>query len=71
VSWQIVEVDTGNVVSENGRSTTLPVDSMEEVDRIAWPIDASVRPGTYRVTMKVVGSDGQALSTNHTDITVR
>jgi beta-mannosidase len=69
-SWQVVHVDTGEVVCKNRFTTTLAADSAEEVDRIAWSIPAAARPGTYRVRMRVSGWDGQTLSTNDTDITV-
>jgi hypothetical protein len=48
---------------------TLPADSVK-ADDIVWEIPTTARPGAYRVNMHVLGSDGQALSTNSTDITV-
>lgn len=71
VAWQLVEVDTDEVVSKNRFTTTLPADSVQEADQIAWPIPATARPGTYRVKLQVLGSDGRTLSTNSTDIAVR
>jgi beta-mannosidase len=71
VSWEITGIDTGEVVSKNALVVTIPADSSEEVDRISWPIPATTRPGPYRVSMQVVGSDGRALSTNAMDLTVR
>jgi beta-mannosidase len=71
VAWRIVGVDTDQVVSGNRFVTTLPADSVEEADQIAWSIPATARPGTYRVTMRVLGSDGQPLSANAADIVVR
>ena len=50
---------------------TVPADAAHEVDHIDWPIPATVQRGTYRVTMEVLGSDGESLSKNETDITVR
>jgi hypothetical protein len=71
VSWEIVSVDTGEVVGKNGLTATLTADSAHEVDRIEWSIPESARPGTYRVAMKVLAPDGRTLSANATDITVR
>ncbi len=71
VSWQIVRTDSDEIASKNGLTMTVPADAACEVDRIDWPIPATVQPGTYRVTMEVLGSDGESLSTNETDITVR
>jgi hypothetical protein len=42
-----------------------------EGDQVRWTIPTSARPGAYRVAMEVCGSDGETLSTNHTEITVR
>jgi beta-mannosidase len=71
LSWEIVSVDTGEVMSKHGLTTTLPADSAEEADRIVWAVPDPARPGAYRVTMQVIGPDGRTLSTNATDITVR
>jgi beta-mannosidase len=71
VSWQVVCVDTGEVMREKSLSATLPADSAEVVDEFAWAIPTTISPGAYRVTMQVLASDGQALSRNTTDITVR
>jgi len=71
VSWQIVRLDTGEVVDERRSSTTLPADAVEEADRIEWRIPATAHAGGYRVRMEVLDSEGRALSTNHTDLTVR
>jgi beta-mannosidase len=71
VSWQIVRADSQEVVSKNRLATTIPADAAAEVDRIEWPIAATERSGLYRVTMEVLGSDGETFSTNDTDITVR
>ena len=71
VSWRIERVDTGEVMLERRMTATLPEDSLVEGDRIRWTIPTSVSPGAYRVAMEVVGADGEALSTNSTDITVR
>ncbi|HEY2965633.1 MAG TPA: glycoside hydrolase family 2 TIM barrel-domain containing protein [Actinomycetota bacterium] len=70
VSWDLANKDTGEVMSKNALTATLPADSAEEVDRIDWPIPTTARPGAYRVNMHVLGSDGQTLSTNATDLTV-
>ncbi len=45
VSWQVECVETGQVVSERRRTSTLPADGVEEVDRIEWPIPATATPG--------------------------
>lgn len=71
VSWEILEVATGDVMDAHQLTMTLPADSAEQADQIRWSIAATTRPGSYRVTMRVTGRDGQGLSTNYTDITVR
>lgn len=71
ISWRIEHVDTGDVVLENVVTARLPEDSLVEGDRIRWTIPAGVVAGPYRVAMDVVGADGEVLSKNHTDITVR
>ena len=71
VSWQIVRGDRRWCASKSELTVTVPADGVEEVDHIEWPIPATATPGTYRVTMQVLGGDGESLSTNHTDITVR
>ena len=71
VSWEVVAVETGEVVSKNGLTTTLPPDSVVEVDRISWSIPDAARPGVYGVKMQVLGPDGRILSANATEITVR
>ena len=71
VSWEVVGVETGEVTTKNGLAVALPPDSVLEADRIAWAIPMEARPGTYRVSMRVLGSGGDALSSNSTDITVR
>jgi beta-mannosidase len=71
VSWQITRVETEEVVSTNRSTTTLPSDTVEEVDRIMWAIPTTAETGAYRVEMAVRGSDGETLSANSTDITVR
>jgi beta-mannosidase len=70
VSWQIVGVGTGEIVMKNALTTTLAADSGDETDHIAWEIPSTARPGTYRVEMQVLASDGRTLSTNSTEITV-
>jgi hypothetical protein len=55
----------------NGLTATIPADAAEEVDRIAWSIPATARPGAYQVRMQVSGRDGEILSSNATDITLR
>jgi hypothetical protein len=59
------------VVLENVTTALLPGDSVLEGDQVRWTIPTSARPGTYRVAMEVRGTDGETLSTNHTDISVR
>jgi beta-mannosidase len=71
VSWAIQSVDTGEVVSGNNLSATIPADSAEEIDRFSWSIPATARPGVYRVSMQVGTPEGRPLCTNHTDIVVR
>ena len=71
VSWEVVSADTGEVASKNGLTTSLPADSVENVDRIEWPIPPTARPGAYRVSMQVLGSDGRTLSSNSAEIIVR
>jgi beta-mannosidase len=71
VFWQILRPDTAEVMCENDLTTMLPADSVEEVDRIAWSIPGIARPGAYRVRMHVSGRDGEILSSNTTDITLR
>jgi beta-mannosidase len=71
VSLQIVRTDSDEIASKNELTVTVPADAAHEVDRIDWPIPATVHPGTYHVAMEVLGADGQSLSMNHTDITVR
>jgi beta-mannosidase len=71
VSWEIVSVETGEVTAKHGLTTSLPADSAEQVDRIAWAIPDPARPGVYRVAMQATRADGRTLSTNATDITVR
>jgi beta-mannosidase len=64
VSWQIVGIEDGEIVMKNAFTATLPVDSVEELDRIDWEIPSTVRPGAYRVAMQVLGPGGQTLSAN-------
>lgn len=71
VSWRIEDLETGEVVLENGLTATLSEDSLLEGDRIRWTIPTSARPGAYRVAMEVLDADGEVLSTNSTKITVR
>jgi beta-mannosidase len=71
IAWRIEDLETGEVVLEDALTATLPEDSVLEGDRIRWTIPTSARPGTYRVAMKVLGADGDVLSTNATEITVR
>jgi beta-mannosidase len=71
VSWELAGVDAGEVVSKNSLATVLPADSVENVDRIEWPIPPTARPGAYRVSMQVLGSDGRTLSSNSAEIIVR
>jgi hypothetical protein len=71
LAWRIEDLETGEVVLENTLTATLPEDSVLEGDGIRWVIPTSARPGAYRVAMEVLGADGQVLSTNSTDITVR
>jgi beta-mannosidase len=71
VSWEIVHVDTGEVVSKNAITVTIPPDAAVEVDRIGWPIPAEVQAGSYRVSMDVLDAEGGLLSRNATDLTVR
>ncbi|HEY6057645.1 MAG TPA: glycoside hydrolase family 2 TIM barrel-domain containing protein, partial [Candidatus Limnocylindrales bacterium] len=71
VAWRIEDVETGEVVLENGTTVLLPGDSVLEGDQVRWTIPTSAQPGTYRVAMEVAGPDGTVLSANHTDISVR
>jgi beta-mannosidase len=71
VSWRIVRADTDQIVSKNGFTVTVPADAALEVDRIDWPIPATAHPGAYRVVMELIDQNGQTLSSNATDITVR
>jgi beta-mannosidase len=71
VSWEIVCVDTGEVMTKNGLTATLPADAAEQVDRIDWEIPETARPATYRVSMQVLSPGGETLSSNSTDITLR
>jgi len=71
ISWQIVEQATGNVMLENSFTAKLAEDSIAEADHIVWPIPANAPTGAYRVNMKVTDANGNVLSTNYTDITVR
>jgi beta-mannosidase len=71
ISWRIEHPDTGEVVLENHLTTTLPEDSLLEADQIRWTIPTGAAPGAYRVAMEVVTPDGETLSMNSTDITVR
>jgi len=71
VSWRIARADTDEAVREHLLVVTVPADTSQVVDRISWAIPAAARPGAYRVTMQALASDGQMLSTNHTDVTVR
>jgi len=71
VSWKIVQVETGRTVTEHGLTATFAADSAEEADRIAWLIPASAAPGAYRVEMEIVSTEGELLSANATDVTVR
>jgi beta-mannosidase len=71
VSWRIVSLESDETVVENTLTRTLLADSAEEVDRAYWDIPREARPGTYRVSMHVLGEEGDVLSQNSTDITVR
>jgi beta-mannosidase len=71
VSWELVGVDTGEIVDKNAFTATLSPDSVGEVDHLDWEIPATARPGAYRVAMQVLGPDGETLSTNSTDIIIR
>jgi beta-mannosidase len=71
LSWRIEHVDTGDVVLGNGLTAALPEDSVLQGDRIRWTIPTSARSGAYRVAMEVHDANGQALSTNSAEITVR
>jgi len=70
-SWELVSAETGGVVDKNAFTATLSADSVEEVAHLDWEIPATLRPGAYRVEMQVLGHDGDTLSTNATEITVR
>jgi beta-mannosidase len=71
VWWRIGRVDTGEAVQEDSIVATVPPDAAEAVDTISWQIPATTEPGDYRVDMRAIGRDGQILSTNSTEITVR
>ena len=71
VSWDVSSIDTGEVVVKDALVTALDGDSARQVDRIAWEIPTTTRPGVHRVVMSVTASDGTQLSTNATDILVR
>lgn len=71
VSWRIVRVDTDEVMTKNDVTVAVPADAAFEADRIEWPIGPTVEPGAYRVSMELLGADGDLLSRNATDLTVR
>lgn len=71
VAWSIRHVETDTVVGGNRSELALPPDDVVDVDRVAWSIPPSAATGAYRVEMAVSGEDGQVLSRNHTEITVR
>jgi beta-mannosidase len=71
VSWELASTDPGEVLDKGGATLTLAADSAEAIDRISWVIAEEARPGTYRVSMSVFGSDGATMSSNWTDFTVR
>jgi beta-mannosidase len=71
VSWELVSVDTGEVVDKNAFTAMLSADAAGQVDHLDWEIPPTARPGAYRVAMQVLAADGATLSTNATDITVR
>ena len=71
VSWMVVCVDAGEVVSKNDLTATIPADASEPVDRIGWAVPATARTGSYRVAMRVTAAGGEVLSSNATEIIVR
>jgi beta-mannosidase len=71
VNWRIVSLESDETVTGNTLTRTLPADTAEELDRAHWDIPRDARPGTYRVSMHVLGEEGDVLSQNFTDITVR
>ena len=71
VTWEIAQVDTGEVVSKNAVTVTVPADVAFEADRVGWLIPRSAQAGVYRVSMEVLGSDGGVLSRNATELSVR
>ncbi|HET9723398.1 MAG TPA: glycoside hydrolase family 2 TIM barrel-domain containing protein, partial [Actinomycetota bacterium] len=71
VTWRIERIDTGEVVLENALTAKLAEDSVLEGDRIRWTIPTSASTGDYRVAMEVLGANGEVMSANSTDITVR
>jgi beta-mannosidase len=71
VSWRIVCADTGEVMSKNALTATIPADAAEPADHIGWAIPATARTGAYRVEMRVAAAGGEVLSSNATELTIR
>jgi beta-mannosidase len=71
VSWRVVFDDGGEVAAKRDLTATIPADAAEPVDRLAWAVPADARTGTYRVEMRVSAADGEVLSANATELTVR
>jgi beta-mannosidase len=71
VSWRVVHVDGGGTALEREVTATFSADSAEEAGRIAWEIPESAEPGPYRVEMEIVAANGELLSANATEISVR
>jgi beta-mannosidase len=71
VAWKVTELETSDVATGDRRRLTVPADDVVEAARVDWTIPASAAPGPYRVAMSVRDADGELLSENHTDVTVR
>jgi beta-mannosidase len=71
VAWALTPLRGEATVGANSLKLTLPADASAKVDHISWAIPQTARPGAYRVRMRVLGPDGELLSSNHTDISVR
>jgi beta-mannosidase len=69
-SWEIVHLESSEVVVDGRTSVTIGADAVELVDRIEWSIPDAVPTGAYRVELLAADSDGAVLSSNFTDLTV-
>jgi hypothetical protein len=71
VAWDVTALETGEVALGDRLRLLVPADDVVEAARIDWAIPASAAPGPYRVSMSVRSADGELLSQNRTDVTVR